>query len=157
MPEKSRGSVSARFKVWFSDTSRSAKAPRLAASTSMPPASSARSASRPATTCSDARRLLPASVSTIEPTSNSNTASALRAVALPGASQRRRPAIIRWTTTKSSPSSASTTRLPIRSIASTRLPSTAESGGTTLRSRNGLPMRTRSSRWPTTRAARRSM
>ena len=78
MPLKRRGSVSARLTVWFSATRRAANASRVAAITSMPPASSAASAARPATTCSEARRCLPASVRASVPTSNSKKASALR-------------------------------------------------------------------------------
>ena len=52
-----------------------------------------------------------------------------------------RPAIIRWMTTKSSPSSASTMRLPRRSTAfDDRALRRRDSGGATVRSRNGLPI-----------------
>ncbi len=57
------------------------------------------SAPSPLTTCSDARRLLPASVNTSVPLSNSNKASVMRAGGLPAPScQRSLPAIIRCST-----------------------------------------------------------
>ena len=132
MPLKRRGSVSARFSVWFSATRRAANASRVAAITSIPPASSAASAARPATTCSEARRLL-ARLGEEQACRRRTRRRRARcgAVVLPGASQRRRPAIIRWTTTNSSPSKAKTMRLPRRSTPATRWPSTALIGGVT--------------------------
>ena len=112
----------------------------------MPPGSRARSASADLTRCSDARRLLPASVSVSVPVGKSNAASADRPRSgAPGGFQCSRPAIIRCRTRNSSPSRAMTRRLPSLSIARTRAPSTASSGGSTVRNRNGLASRTRSS------------
>jgi hypothetical protein len=156
MPLKSRGSVNDRLTVWFSATRRAANASRVAAMTSMPPASSAASPARPATTWSDARRCLPASVSASVPVAKAKNASAFGAVVLPRSSQRSRPAIMRWTTTKRSPSNARTMRLPSRSTPTTVRPSTAEIGGVTERSRNGWRIEMRSRRWPTVLAASRS-
>ena len=99
----------------------------------------ARSAASPSTRCSDARRLVPASVSESVPASNSNSASVLR-VFLP--SQCRRPAIMRCSTRYRSPSSPMTIRLPRRLKPGTRFPSALAIGGTAVRSRNGLSRRT---------------
>ena len=63
-------------------------------------------------------------------------------------SQCRRPAIIRWITRKSSPSSAITTRLPSRSTPCTVLAHGDAIGGTAVRSRNGFSSRTASSALP---------
>ena len=158
MPLKSCGMVRARLRVWFSAASRAPKAARSAVITSIPPGSIAASASRPWSRWSEARRCVPASVSSKVPAvSNSNSASAIRPGGLlPGASHLRRPAIIRWITRKSSPSSARTIRLARRSTPSTRLPSATASGGTAVRTRNGFSTLIRCSRLPTTRRASRS-
>ena len=132
--------------VWAENVSRSAS------STSRPPGSSARSASRPVSTCSDARRVEPASVRISVPCSKSSASRPTRpGTAVPGPFQRNRPAIIRWITRYASPSSAKTTRLPIRSRRTTRRPSAADIGVPTDRRRNGAARRTRSIRRPTTR------
>ena len=82
-----RGSVSARLSVRFSSTSAALNVSRLLDSTSIPPGSSAARPLRPSATCRDARRLVPASVSTSEPSSKSNAASVLRPASLaPGGS-----------------------------------------------------------------------
>ena len=149
MPLNRRGSVSARLSVWFSRCSRSRNAGRSAAATSSPPRSNAARALAPCTTCSEARFLVPASVNASVPLAKSNSARVMRAGGRsPRPSQRRRPAIIRCNTRKYSPSSASTMRLPRRRTATTRRPSTLASGGTAVRSTNGLIRRTRSSRLP---------
>ena len=64
MPLNSRGSVSARFSVRFSAVSAARNAARSLAKTSMPPGSIETQAFLAARTCNDARRLVPASVST---------------------------------------------------------------------------------------------
>src|SRR5437660_6362565 len=87
MPLSSRGSVSARLSVWLSRVSAARKASRSASSTSRPPASCAASAAAPRTTCSDARFLELASVSTSVPEGNSKAASPT----LPGGRARRSP------------------------------------------------------------------
>ena len=82
-----------------------------------------RAPSRPRTRCSDARRLR-ARLGERSACRASNSNARQRACAggfAPGARQRRRPAIIRWMTRKSSPSSARTMRLPSRSTPTTRL------------------------------------
>src|SRR5580700_5672494 len=95
MPLNRRGSVSARLSVWFSAVSAARKDARSLEKTSMPPASKERNASSPSTTCNDARRLEPASVSTREPLGKSNAARVWRPASLAsGARQCKRPAII---------------------------------------------------------------
>ena len=71
MPLNSCGSVRARLSVWFSRCRRSRKAARSASMVSRPPLSKARRAASPRTTCSDARRFVPASVKASEPELNS--------------------------------------------------------------------------------------
>jgi hypothetical protein len=95
---------------------------------------------------------VPASVNASTPVSNAKVASVMRAGGrIPRASQRSRPAIIRCRTRKISPSSAMTMRLPSRRTPVTRRPCASATGGTTVRSTNGLFRRISSSRCPTTR------
>src|SRR5216117_3854477 len=75
MPLSSRGSVSARLSVWFSLSSAARNAAGSATNTSIPPASCSPSDHSPCTRWIAARRLVPASVSTIVPLSSSNAAS----------------------------------------------------------------------------------
>ena len=82
--EEARIGERALERVVLGDEARRERRASVAAITSMPPASSAASAARPATTCSDARRCLPASVRASVPLSNSKKASALRAGLLAG-------------------------------------------------------------------------
>ena len=103
----------------------------------------------PRTTCSEARRLVPASVSVSEPLSKSNVASAARRLrALPAAYQCRRPAIIRCSTSQSSPSTPIAIRLPSLRTSRTTRPASSCGDGAKLRSRNGFAIVTRSRRWP---------
>ena len=108
-----------------------------------PPGSSAARPLRPSATCKDARRLVPASVSTREPLSKSNAASVLRPASLaPGARQCSRPAIMRCSTSHRSPSRPMAMRLPTRLSSRTRRPFASERGGSAVRSRKGLVRRT---------------
>ena len=75
MPANSCGIVSARLSVWFSLRSRAAKSATGLPMTSIPPGSAACSAARSASRWIDARRVVPASVSTSSPSSNSKLAS----------------------------------------------------------------------------------
>ena len=94
------------LEVWFSRDERVRRTRRASPSGRRGRRGRARRARlRPATRCSDARRFLPASVSSERAVSNSNEGERVRRrLACPARSQRRRPAIIRWTTRKSSPS-----------------------------------------------------
>ena len=153
MPLKSRGSVSARFNVWFSSVNRAANVPRSAAGTSSPPGSMAASAASPWTRCSDARRFVPASVNASIPDGNASLARVIRFGGAPPASNHRsRPAIMRWNTRNRSPSRTRMMRLPMRRTSRTRLPSASAIGGTAVRSTNGLSIRISVSGAPTTRA-----
>ena len=67
MPLRMRGSVRARLRVRFSTMSASRKELRSLERTSIPPGSIERNASSPSKRCKDARRLVPASVSTSDP------------------------------------------------------------------------------------------
>ena len=149
-----RGSVSARFSVRFSAVSAPRNSSRLQASGSMPPGSTARSADSPRSTCSEARRFVPASVSTSEPSSKSKAASELRPASFAGgARQCSRPPTMRCTTSQSSCSSPIATRLPTRRSSLTRCPETASIGGSAVRSKNALAMRTCFSVRPTMRGS----
>jgi len=153
MPLNSRGSVSARLTVWFSRTSASRKTSMPASSGSMPPRSSDTSPSRPCSRCSDARRFDPASVRISVPVSKSNAARPnFPGTFAPGASQRKRPAIIRWIAIHASPSRPTTILFPIRATDSTTRPTRSEGDGETVRSRKGLASLIASRRRPTMRA-----
>ena len=96
MPLTIRGSVNARFSVRFSAARAVRNAFKSLAITSMPPGSAADKASSPPSTCKDARRLVPASVSTSEPLGKSNAARVMRPASFePGDRQCSRPAIIK--------------------------------------------------------------
>ena len=103
------------------------------------------SAARPASRCSEARRRLPASVSTRRPVSNSNTASADFGAGLAARREPLQPAgdhqvDRRGTARPPAPaSSATTTRLPRRSRPRNAPPLGAgRSAAAAVRSRNGL-------------------
>ena len=84
-----------------------------------------RKPSSPASTCNDARRFVPASVSTREPLGKSKAARFCRPDSLaPGGRQCKRPAIIRCSTSQRSPSTPIAIRLPIRRNSRTMRPST---------------------------------
>ena len=70
--------------------------------------------------------------------------------------QCSRPAIMRWSASARPPSRTSTTRLPSRRTSTTLRPSASRSGGSTVRSRNGVVTRAATSGSPTTRSARAS-
>ena len=74
MPLKIRGSVRALLRVRFSIVSASRKESRSLENTSIPPGSMERNASSPWKRCNEARRLVPASVSTREPLGKSKAA-----------------------------------------------------------------------------------
>src|SRR5437660_1414610 len=114
MPEKIVGSVSARLSVWLSAVSAARNSSRPAVSGSSPPGSCSARAASPRTRWIAARFFVPASVMTSVPVVKSKAATPIRPGGrAPAAFQCSRPAIIRWTTTKRSASSASTIRLPI--------------------------------------------
>jgi len=154
IPSTIRGSVSARFNVWFSPVSAARNESRSAANTSIPPASNAARPASPPTTCNDARCLLPASVSTSEPRGKSNAA---RFCLPPSFASRffqcSRPAIIKCSTSQRSPPSPNAMRFPIRRNRSTTRSSALVREGWTVRNRNGLFSRTRSNFCPTTRGS----
>src|SRR5262245_18017825 len=153
MPLNSRGSVSARFRVWLSRDSAARKALRSHSRTSIPPRAKAASPSSPATRCREARFFDPASVRSSVPVSKSNAASpSLPGIFAPGAFQCSRPAIMRWITRWRSPSSPRAIRLPIRRSATRARLSAARRGGSTVRSTNGLRIRIASSRRPRIRS-----
>src|SRR5438477_7053452 len=154
MPSNMCGSVSARFRVCDSDCRRSRNVGRSASSTFSPAGSCDATPASPATTCNDARFLELASVSNSVPVGKSNDASPTLAGGLVLAGRHlNRPAIIRWKTRKSLSSISHTMRFPMRLRATTLRPTAAASGGSTVRSSEGLTMRTRSSGWPTMRGA----
>src|SRR6516165_2893787 len=157
MPLKSRGSVSARLSVWFSLRNRAANCARLDVRTSRPPGSCCCSCSSPCTRCSEARRLVPASVRVSVPLPNCRRASTARfGGAVPRSYQCRRPAIMRWNTSHNPPSSPIASRLPSRRRSVTRRCSASWIGGTALRSTNGETICTRSRRSPTMRCCNAS-
>ena len=120
--------------------------------TSRPPGSCRCNCSSPCTRCSEARRLVPASVRVSVPLPNCRRASTARlGGAVPRSYQCRRPAIMRWNTSHSSPSSPIASRLPRRRTWVTRRCSAAWMGGTAVRSTNGETICTRSRRSPTMR------
>ena len=101
MPEKIVGSVSARLSVWLSVVSAARNSSRLAVSGSRPPGSCSASAPAPRTRWMAARFFVPASVMTSVPVLKSKAATPiLPGGRAPAAFQCRRPAIIRWMTTK---------------------------------------------------------
>src|SRR6267154_2377149 len=158
MPLNRCGSVSARLSVCLSAFNLAAKSSSRASRTSSPPGSMAASAASPSTRWIEARRFVPASVSSSVALSNSNTASHMRPGGFaPLASQRRRPAIIRWSTRNSPPSSSKTMRLPIRRRPKTFLPSADAMGGFTLRRTKGLRSRKRVNVRPVRRVPRCSI
>ena len=115
MPLTTRGSVSARLRVRFSAVSAARNSARSLERISIPPGSMERKPSSPATTCSEARRFVPASVSTSEAWGKSNAARFWRPASFAfGERQWRRPAIIRCSTSQRSPSTPMAMRLPIR-------------------------------------------
>ena len=75
----------------------------------------------------------------------------------PHSRQCRRPAIIRCKTSQSSPCRPMQILLPILRNCSTRLPSTAETGGIAVRSSEGLTIRMRASSRPTMRSRNASI
>ena len=106
------------------------------------------------TTCNDARRFVPASVSTSDPFGKSKAAKlCLPASRAPAARQCNRPAIIKCNTSHKSPSTPIAIRFPIRPTPRTTRPSTSPIAGSTVRNKKALPNRTRSSRWPTMRGS----
>src|SRR5207247_1111431 len=108
----------------------------------------------PATTGKDSRFLGLASVSSRVPVGKSNDPRPTLAGGLvPSGRHRKRPAIIRWKTRKTSPSISQTMRFPRRLRPRTLRPSAALNGGSTVRRSEGLTMRARSSGWPTMRGA----
>src|SRR3989475_3138285 len=154
MPSNTWGPVSARFKVCAWDCRRSRTGGRWASSSFSRPGSCAARPASPGTTCNDARFLELASVSNSVPVGKSNDASPILAGGLvPAARHLNRPAIIKWKTRKSLPSSSHTMRFPMRLRATTLRPTAAATGGSTVRSSEGLTMRTRSRGWPTIRGA----
>ena len=80
MPLKRCGSVRARLRVWLCARRTARKAAGSASSTSSPPGRWTARPSSPRTTCSEARRFVPASVRTSVPSGKSNAASPI----LPG-------------------------------------------------------------------------
>ncbi len=158
MPLKSRGSVSARLRVWFSERSRAENASAVAARTSMPPRSRGRSAASPCTKWIAARRVVPASVSARVPFGKSKVARGIRPGPFaPRASQRSRPAIMRWMARKSPSPRSKTMRLPSRRSPATVRPSAAAIGGSTVRRMNGLRSAIRSTGRPRIRRSSASM
>src|SRR5205807_2119472 len=98
------------------------------------------------------RVLRAASVRSKVPAGKSNAASPSRpGITAPGGFHRNRPAIMRWRITKYSSSKPNTTRLPSRVTRPNTRPASSSGRGSTDRSRNGLAMRSRSRRSPTTR------
>ena len=139
-----RGSVRARFSVWFSAVSAARNRSRSLSSTSMPPGSIDRRAASPWTTCSDARRFVPASVSTRVPSGKSNAARLIAAGKLrargapvqpPGDHQvQHQPQII-----VEADGDALADPAQLRDLTALR----PESGGAAVRSKKGLLRRTR--------------
>ena len=85
MPLKTRGSVNERFSVWFSERSAAANASRRRSRRRRCRRRRARAARpRPATTCSEARCCVPASVNVSTPESNVNAARTRLSVGLGG-------------------------------------------------------------------------
>ena len=85
---------------------------------------------RRATTCSEARRLVPASVRVRDALGEVERGEVLRPASFaPGGRQCSRPAIIRCSTSQRSPSSPMAMRLPMRRISRTVRPSASASGG----------------------------
>ena len=154
MPLTKRGSVRALLSVRFSAVSASRNEFRSLAKISIPPGSIESKPSSPESTCNDARRFEPASVSTREPFGKSKAARLLRPDSFaPGGRQCKRPAIIKCSTSQRSPSTPIAIRLPMRRTSRTMRPSALASGGCTVRSRKALASRTRSSGCPTMRGS----
>ena len=126
MPSKMRGSVSARLSVWFSR--RSAARERGRARPRAPRARRGRGPRAPARAAHDVQRgaLLRARLGQEQRARRRSRRPRGRAApgdrCARGSRQRSRPAIIRWSTRKSSPSSSSTMRLPRRRTPATRAP-----------------------------------
>ena len=139
MPLKRCGSVSERLTVWFSR--RSAARERRGVGVERLEAAGVERVERLLAAHEVERRaLFGRGLGEDEgPVGKSNAARpSLPGGFAPRGFQRRRPAIIRWRTRWRSPSRAKTMRLPMRRTASTRLPSAARSGGSNVRTRNGL-------------------
>jgi len=96
-------------------------------------------------------------VSVSVPVEKRASTSGFRAIFAPGSIQCSRPAIMRCSTSQSSPSKPIATRFPIRRSARTRFPTSSAGGGSTERKRNGEPIRSASSSAPSTRAPSASM
>src|SRR5258706_5803609 len=158
IPLTRRGSVRALFRVRFSNISAARNDVKSLVKISIPPGSTERKPSSPARTCNDARRLVPASVSTSDPLGKSKAARFCRPDSFaPGSRQCNRPAIIKCSTNQRSPSTPMAIRLPIRRNSRTVRLSTFVMGGCTVRSKKGLVSRTRSIGWPTIRGSRALM
>src|SRR5712664_2975461 len=158
IPLTRRGSVRARFRVRFSNISAARNDVKSLVKMSIPPGSTERKPSSPVRTCNDARRLVPASVSTSDPLGKSKAARFCRPDSFaPGSRQCNRPAIIRCSTSQRSPSTPMAIRFPIRRNSRTVRLSTFVMGGCTVRSRKGLVSRTRSIGSPMMRGSRALM
>jgi hypothetical protein len=72
-----------------------------------------------------------------------------RGTAAPRGRHLNRPVTIRWNTANRSSSISQTIRFPMRRSPRTDFPSSAETGGSYVRSSDGERMRTFSSGWPT--------
>ena len=151
IPDNKRGSVSERFSVWFSRRSADSNSSRVEASGSIPPRSNSSSARA---RWIEARFFVAASVSTSVPEGKSRAASpTFPGIFAPRSSHLNRPAIIRWITRNSPPSSMKTIRLPRRRTSSTRRPLATLSGGSKVRTTKGLATRTPCRGWPAMRDA----
>src|SRR4029079_1173017 len=152
MPLKRCGSVSERFSVWLPLRSAAANCAGDIAKISAPPGSIAPTACAPLTRCIDACLRDPASVKSSVASEKSNAASPTFAgIAAPFSFHLSRPAIIRCTTRNRSASRAQTRRLPTRVRVWITFPSIDASGGSNVRTKNGLLTRARSTARPTTR------
>ena len=155
MPLNSRGSVSDRFTVWLSERRRSANASSVGVEHLESAARELGEAASPRTRWSDARRLVPASVSVSVPVGNSNAARSARRAGLVAS------------------------RLPVKTArdhemeddeqivvhadddalaepahrANASCPTSSSSGGSTVRRRNGVLSRTLEIGWPTSRVS----
>ncbi len=154
IPLTSRGSVRALLSVRFSTVRASRNELRSLVKISIPPGSTESNPSSPTRTCNDARRFVPASVSTREPRGKSKAARFCRPDSFaPGARQCKRPAIIKCSTSQRSPSTPIAIRFPIRRNSRTMRPSALVTGGCTVRSRKTLASRTRLIGCPTMRGS----
>ena len=116
------------------------------------------SAASPCTTCSDARRFVPASVSASDAVVEVERGQRVaRRACAPGASQCRRPAIIRWMTRNSCVVELEHDALAEAAHARDAARRTsADTGGIAVRSTKTLGSRTSRSAWPRSLAAMRS-